>query len=315
MADNLTTTTTVSTVPSGTKIGTYKGTFSGDADVDICAGAIVHVVGTEGSRTFELATAKEDETSAADPSGMVDMMVYNANPSTASGVANGDYVAARGGEFGNKFVSLLHNANGTPVSTLNSDPYSATAALLHVGFVRKDTAASLVNAENDVTWGQVDANGYFRVTGPPNYATYATKGDVTITLDTPLTNSSARQSAVVDITSTGYRDIKLSVKTKGQASATGNVHIYVYTALAGATNYTGGASGSDAAYTAADWNNLKYLGAVDMNETTSVVREFEFSSVFPGAMPAKWGIIYLNSSGASTSTTAADHDIDYQGVY
>ncbi len=141
-------------------------------------------------------------------------------------------------------------------------------------------------------------------------ATWGTKATVTVTL-TSLANGSARESTVIDTGAVGAVDMALRVKTNGQASGTSVLNVYAYAALAD-TTYTDGATGSDAAFTAANRLNSKFVGAVQMNTTSSVTAMLTVAQAFDGALPSKVGFIFLNSSGAALSATGADHVIEYQ---
>lgn len=142
---------------------------------------------------------------------------------------------------------------------------------------------------------------------------YAAKATITCTL-TSLANGSARESDVVDNTTTLYKDALLRIKTNGQASGTGVVRVFAYSAL-GDTTYTDNATGSDASFTAGI-RNTAFLGAIQMNSGTAVTAGlFSVAAAFGGMLPSKWGLIVLNNSGATLSTTSGDHVIEYQGVY
>jgi len=142
--------------------------------------------------------------------------------------------------------------------------------------------------------------------------TYGSKTTITWT-GTSLGGTSARESTVINWTSTRCADARIRIQSKGQASGTNYVDWYVYTAL-GDTTYTDGATGSDAAFTAANRFNSRYLGSLKMNAATSATQgEFQLSDVF-GTMPDKWGLIGINNSGAALSATAGDHVIEYQCV-
>lgn len=146
---------------------------------------------------------------------------------------------------------------------------------------------------------------------------YPTAVAMTITLSTPLTNGSARESTAVNNTSTKYDDVLLSIKTKGQASGTGVLEVWGYSSIEkGTPVYSDGATGSDAAFTASNIKNSVYIGSVRMDAANSVqAGPFYLASAFGGRIPPRWGIILKNSSGASLSTTAGDHVIEYQGTY
>lgn len=142
---------------------------------------------------------------------------------------------------------------------------------------------------------------------------YAAKATITCTL-TSLANGSARESTVVDNTTNLYKDALVRVKTNGQASGTAAVRIFAYAAL-GDTDYTDLATGSDAAFTAG-FRNVAFLGAVQMNAATGVVAgPFSVAAAFGGILPSKWGLIFLNNSGAALSATAGHHVIEYEGVF
>lgn len=142
---------------------------------------------------------------------------------------------------------------------------------------------------------------------------YAAKATITITL-TSLANDAARESTALDNTTTLYLDALVRVKTNGQAGGTGLLDLYVYTAL-GDTTYSDGATGTDAAFTAANRRNSRYLGSVQLNAATPVVfGAFSLAAAFGGTMPDKWGLIAINKSGAALSATAGDHVLEYEGV-
>lgn len=133
-----------------------------------------------------------------------------------------------------------------------------------------------------------------------------------------LGNTSARESTAVDNTSNLFMDVKLAVKVKTNAagtSATGVVNVFAYATADGGTTYSGGATGTDAAYT----NNkdaLIYLGSLPtIANATTYVSMFSLSRAFGyGGIPAKWGIVIDNQSGAALDSTAGNHSAVYQGI-
>lgn len=142
---------------------------------------------------------------------------------------------------------------------------------------------------------------------------YATKATIACTL-TSLANGSARESDVVDNTSNKYKDALVRVKTNGQASGTSAIRVFAYASL-GDTTYTDLATGSDAAFSAG-FRNVAFVGAVQMNAGTGVVAgPFSIAAAFGGILPSKWGLIFLNNSGAALSATSGDHVIEYEGVF
>ena len=134
-----------------------------------------------------------------------------------------------------------------------------------------------------------------------------------------LTNTSVRQSTVVDNSSNLFFDAIVSVKLKTNASgtsATGVCNVYAYGTADGGTTYTGGASGSDGAYTA-DGLNLHLLGTLTTNaNATTYTGTFNLSRVFGyGGLPTGWGVIVENLSGATLDATGGNHAVLYQGIY
>jgi hypothetical protein len=140
---------------------------------------------------------------------------------------------------------------------------------------------------------------------------------ITITIAS-LGSTSARESTVIDNTSNLFMDVKVQVKVKTNAagtSATGAVNIFAYATADNGTTYSGGATGSDAAYT----NNkdaLIYLGSLPtVANATTYVSMFNLSRAFGyGGIPAKWGIVLDNQSGAALDATGGSHSAVYQGI-
>lgn len=143
---------------------------------------------------------------------------------------------------------------------------------------------------------------------------YGAKTTITITL-TSLANGSARESTVIDLTAVKPDDLIIRIQTTGQASGTSTLDIYAYAALAD-TTYADSATGSDAAFTAANRLNAKFVDAVKMNATTAVKSILRsLAAAFGGVLPDKVGFIFVNSSGAALSATAGNHVIEYEAVY
>lgn len=141
-------------------------------------------------------------------------------------------------------------------------------------------------------------------------AKWGTKTAVPLT-GTSLADAAARQSDAV--TSHNGMGALVRVSTKAAGANTGKVAVYVYSSL-GDTTYTGGASGSDAAYTAAQWGSLEKLGDIVLDGTTPVHDMFSIGEKFAGVVPSRWGIILHNQSGGALSGTAGDHVVEYQTV-
>ena len=141
---------------------------------------------------------------------------------------------------------------------------------------------------------------------------------ITITVAS-LANAAARQSAAVDNTANVFCDALLSVRLKtGTTTANTSINIYAYGTTSGGTRYTGGATGSDAAYTIVSQTPLILLGRIGIPDTTARTYDsgpFSMSAAFGGTLPDHWGIVIDNESGAALDATGGNHVIEYQGVY
>jgi hypothetical protein len=143
---------------------------------------------------------------------------------------------------------------------------------------------------------------------------YGAKTTIVATL-TSLANLAGWQSTVIDNTASKFRDALVRIATNGQTSGTGNLDIYVFAAL-GDTVYSDGATGTDGAFTAAGRLNAKYLDSVKLNVATQVFSVLRsVAAAFGGVMPDKWGLIFINNSGAALHATAGQHVVEYEGVY
>lgn len=144
---------------------------------------------------------------------------------------------------------------------------------------------------------------------------FGAKTTITCTLTSLANTTGGRESTVIDNTANLFLDALVRILTKGQASGVNLLDVYVYFSLADAT-YTDGATGADAAFTVANRLNVKYLGSVKMNAAVAVqAGPFSIAQACGGILPSKWGLIFVNNSGAALSAVAGDHVIEYQGVY
>lgn len=135
-----------------------------------------------------------------------------------------------------------------------------------------------------------------------------------------LANNGARESTVVDNTSNLFLDALLFLKIKSPAAstaATGYVNVYAYATADGGTNYTEGATGSDAGITLVSPTNLRLVGSMSIVADATTYRggPFSIAAAFGGVMPDKWGIVLENKTGGTLDTTGGNHSIHYQGVY
>lgn len=142
-----------------------------------------------------------------------------------------------------------------------------------------------------------------------------TNQSITCTI-TSLGSGSARESTAVVNTANLFMDVKVQVKIKTNAagtSATGAVNIFAYATADDGTTYSGGATGTDAAYTA-NKDQLIFLGSIPaVANATTYVGLFSLSRAFGyGGIPAKWGIVVDNQSGAALDASVGA--AVYQGI-
>lgn len=143
---------------------------------------------------------------------------------------------------------------------------------------------------------------------------------ITVTLASLASSATAgREATVIDNSSNLYRDALVTVKVKLQAGTIANdkaVIVYAYGTVDGGTTYTGGASGSDAAYTMDDPTVLVPIGILPApTQSLTYIGTFRVAQAFGGVLPQKWGLMIRNFSGITFSATAGDHAVVYQGVY
>ncbi len=134
---------------------------------------------------------------------------------------------------------------------------------------------------------------------------------------TSLANSAYRQSTVVDNSSNLFQDVLITVKAKANSSgtsATGKVVVYAYGST-DASSYDGSASGSDASYSIPTGGsiNLPVIGTLNIDSNSKADQAtFSLASVFAGNVPTKWGIVILNSTGATLDASVGS--AWYQGI-
>lgn len=142
---------------------------------------------------------------------------------------------------------------------------------------------------------------------------------ITITLNA-LADDGSRASTAVDNTSNLFLDALVQVKvnvTAGAPAGDKNCLVYAFGTADGGTTYSGGATGTDAAYGGVAGqliDNCVPLGIVSLDAASEVFESdvFSIASAFGGVMPDHWGIIVMNQSGQALA--AADNSAFYQGV-
>lgn len=144
---------------------------------------------------------------------------------------------------------------------------------------------------------------------------------LTITLASLASSGTAcRESTVIDNSSNLYLDALIQVKFKLANTTPANdkaLYVFAYGTVDGGTTYSGLATGSDAAYTRDDPTTLRLVGVVPTptQNISYCGGPWSVAAAFGGVLPAKWGIIIQNYTGAALTGTGSDHAVQYQGVY
>jgi hypothetical protein len=132
-----------------------------------------------------------------------------------------------------------------------------------------------------------------------------------------LVNNGQRSSAAIDNTSNLFLDalVQLKIKSGSGVSATGYVDVYAYGSTDGGTTYPEG-TGTDAGVTLTSPPNLTRIGRMSVvaNTTTYISEPMSVAAAFGGILPAFWGIVIENKSGAALDTTESNHAKLYQGI-
>lgn len=132
-----------------------------------------------------------------------------------------------------------------------------------------------------------------------------------------LADGSARESDAVDNTADRFQDVLVAGKIKTGAAPDqygGDVIVYAYGSVDGGSTYTGGASGSDGAFSAEI--TLRIIDDVPVTNTSAAERLWGPVSVagaFGGVLPDRWGIVVENQTGDALA--ASGNSAWYQGVY
>lgn len=139
---------------------------------------------------------------------------------------------------------------------------------------------------------------------------YGTATAITWTLDSLASSTTAgRECTAIDNgTSVKADDYRIKIKLVAINSATANDKtVYIYAAGYDGTDYTGGVTGSDAAYTFDDITTTPspMRLATPCFMVINKTRVFEIPSiatVFGGVVPTKFNLVAINYSGQTLST-------------
>lgn len=152
--------------------------------------------------------------------------------------------------------------------------------------------------------------------------TYSAASVITVTVATLPSAGAARESTVVTNTATRYDDafVTMTITAQTGTAPGGDKALYIWLYSAGTgTDYTSPCTGSDATITLTSPNNL--FGPAVMTFQSSAAGLNSLNLVIPsvaqyfgGILPAKWGMVFQNSTGMIMSATAGNHSVAYVGV-
>lgn len=148
---------------------------------------------------------------------------------------------------------------------------------------------------------------------------YAARAAITCTIDSLASSATVgRESTVVDNTTNLYLDALVFCKIVYPNSAPANdkaVYVYSYAWDGDGTPlYTEGCSGSDAGFTRRDPTSLRLIGVIPTptQNVTYYGGPFSVAAAWGGVLPGKWGLVFINYSGQTLSTSCT---VSYIGVH
>jgi hypothetical protein len=150
---------------------------------------------------------------------------------------------------------------------------------------------------------------------------YGTNGQTITCSIASLASAAARQSTAVDNTGNKYLDalVMVAVKNHATTAPTGDkaVYVWAYGTVDDGTTYTDAATGTDGGVTLDSPRHVVLLGAIYFTAAaqTKKAGPWSVAKAFGGVLPAKWGIVIDNQTGAALDTTEGNHKKLYQGIY
>ena len=212
-------------------------------------------------------------------------------------------------------VAIIAANGGASPTFLNTLSAITDGASNGPAAVKAGSTAAVISDSSLVV--SLSPNSPVKATVKPLYG--ANNQALTITLASLATNT-ARASTVVDNTTNLFEDALIFVKLTSAAAATlatGYANVFVYATVDNGTTYSENATGVDAAITLVSPTNLILIAQVNVVANAITYRAGPFSicrSAGWDRLPAKWGIVIQNQSGATLNATASNHAVTYQGV-
>lgn len=141
----------------------------------------------------------------------------------------------------------------------------------------------------------------------------------TLTLNSLASSATAgRASTAVDNGTDKFVDALVTVDINFPNSAPANdqaIYVYAYGSVDDGATFSGGVTGTDAAYTMDDPTVLKLIGVIPIPTQNKTYKggPFSVAQAFGGVLPEHWGVVVRNYAGQTLA--ASGNAVKYQGVY
>lgn len=151
---------------------------------------------------------------------------------------------------------------------------------------------------------------------------YGTPTAMTITLASLATSSTlvaGRESTAIDQKdSTDAIDVLVGgkVTTGTSPTAARQIEVWLYGSYDD-TEFSGSATGSDAALTPVEKSLLQLLTMIptsNVSDTAYNFGPFSVAQAFGGVIPVQWGVWITHSTGVNLNSTGSNHEVYYTSV-
>lgn len=151
---------------------------------------------------------------------------------------------------------------------------------------------------------------------------YGTPTALTITLASLATAASmtvGRASTAIDNSSVDAIDVLLGgfITSGTTPTASTQIQIWAFGSYDGGTNYSGGATGTDAALTPQAVSLMRLVCIIPVSSTSNqkyTFGPFSLASLFGGCLPASWGVWVSHNTAVNLNATGGNHEIKYTSV-
>lgn len=124
-----------------------------------------------------------------------------------------------------------------------------------------------------------------------------------------------RESTAVDNRTNLFNDVLFMLWFEtGTVAGNKQVLLFAYATIDDGTTYTEACTGTDAGFTRKDPSLLAYVDTIPAvtNSYVHKTRPYSVRDIF-GRVPALWGLVVCNDTGAAFSATAGNNKAQYQG--